>query len=138
LFRGGGTRQQLDDRIAPLMIEASLRLEQGERSRDRKLTRFCARLRARQIALWTFATTDGMKSGVEPTNNHAERVQRRAVLWRRRSFGCHSADGSRFVERILTVVQTLRLQKRSVLEFLTHAIEANRSGSPAPKLLAAG
>jgi transposase len=116
------------------MIETCLRLEKGERSRDKKLARFCVRLRARQAALWTFATTEG----VEPTNNHAERVQRRAVLWRRRSFGCHSADGCRFVERILTVVQSLRLQQRPVLPFLTQAIEAKRSGSPAPQLIAAG
>jgi hypothetical protein len=40
------------------------------------------------------------------------------VLWRRRSFGCHSADGSRFLERILTVAQSLRLQNRRVLDFL--------------------
>jgi transposase len=138
LFRGGGTRPQLDDRIAPLMIETSLRLEQGERSRDKKLARFCARLRARQIAMWTFATPDGIRQGVEPTNNHAERVQRRAVLWRRRSFGCHSADGCRFVERILTVVQSLRLQNRPVLTFLTQAIEAHRGGSAAPTLVAVG
>ena len=74
--------------------------------------------------MWTFVVVQG----VEPTNNHAERVQRRAVLWRRRSFGCHSADGCRFVERILTVVQTLRLQKRSVVQFLQEAIAAHRSG----------
>jgi transposase len=119
------------------MLETTLRLEQGQRSRDKKLARFCARLRERQIALWTFATTEGMAQDVEPTNNHAERVQRRAVLWRRRSFGCHSADGCRFVERILTVVQSLRLQNRPVLTFLAQAIEAHRIGLPAPTLVAA-
>jgi transposase len=139
LFRGGGiTPRQFDDRIASLMIEASLQLEQGTRSRDKKLARFCARLRQRQIALWTFATPEGLAHGVEPTNNHAERVQRRAVLWRRRSFGCHSADGCRFVERILTVVQSLRLQNRPVLAFLAQAIEAHRCRSKAPTLLVAG
>ena len=139
LFRGGGSsRQQFDDCIASLMLETAMRLEQGERSRDKKLARFCARLRKRQIALWTFATPKGMAHDVEPTNNHAERVQRRAVLWRRRSFGCHSADGCRFVERILTVVQSLRLQNRQVLPFLAQAIEAHRGGSQAPTLLAPG
>jgi len=69
-------------------------------------------------ALWTFVVVEG----VEPTNNHVERAQRRTVLWRRHSFGCPSAAGYRFVERILTVVQTLRLQERSVLQFLVASL----------------
>jgi hypothetical protein len=59
--------------------------------------------------------------GVEPTNNMAERALRRAVLWRRKSFGTQSETGSRFVERILSVVTTLRQQGRDVLEYLTGA-----------------
>lgn len=106
-------------------------LESGRRSRDRVLARFCERLTEVSVDLWTFVVTEG----VEPTNNHAERVLRRAVLWRRRSFGCHSAEGCRFVERILTVVQTLRQQKRSVLAFLTEAIQAHRTGTTAPRLV---
>jgi transposase len=58
------------------------------------------------------ALVDVRGNGLEPTNNRAERVLRRALLWRRRSFGCHSAEGCRFAERILTVVQTLREQQR--------------------------
>lgn len=86
------------------------------------------------LALWTFVTVEG----VEPTNNHVERAQRRAVLWRRRSFGSHSADGRRFVERILTVVQTLRLKGRSVLQFLHDSIDAHRSGLQRPALVLGG
>ena len=67
---------------------------------------------------------------VEPTNNHFERVQRRALFWPRRSFGWDSAAGYGFVERILTVVQTLRLQTGSVLQFLHEAIDALRSRIP--------
>jgi len=62
-------------------------------------------------------------------------VQRRAVLWRRRSFGCQSASGCRFVERILTTVETLRLQKRNVLEFLQESLVAHRAGSVLPRLV---
>jgi len=40
------------------------------------------------------------------------------VLWRKNAFGSHSAAGCRFVERLLTVVQTRRLQQRPILEFL--------------------
>jgi transposase len=132
LFRGGGcSRSQLDDEMFPLMLELLELLHKGERCRDPKTKRFCKRLLGVYPALWTFVVVEG----VEPTNNHVERAQRRAVLWRRRSFGCHSAAGCRFVERILTVVQTLRLQRRSVLHFLHEAIDAHRSGLPGPALV---
>jgi transposase len=135
LFRGGGcTRAELDDRMAPLMLALTEPLHQGLRCRNRKTKRFCARLLDVYPALWTFVVVEG----VEPTNNHAERVQRRAVLWRRRSFGCHSAAGCRFVERLLTVVQTLRLQERSVVQFLHGAIYTHRHGLPGPRLVLEG
>ena len=66
-------------------------------------------------SLWTFVRVEG----VEPTNNNAERPLRRAVIWRRKSFGTQSESGSRFVERILTVVTTLRQRGRDVLGYLT-------------------
>jgi transposase len=135
LFRGGGcSRAQLDKRMVPLLFELREVLLAGRRGRDRKTKRFCDRLLKVYPALWTFV----VEEGVEPTNNQVERVQRRAVLWRRRSFGCHSAAGCRFVERILTVVQTLRLQGRSVLQFLHQAIEAHRSGLQGPALTVEG
>ena len=80
--------------------------------------------------MWLFVSVEG----VEPTNNHAERVQRRAVLWRRKSFGCQSAGGCRFVERILTVIQTLRLHNRNALDYLGQAIAHHRQGQPGPML----
>ena len=46
--------------------------------------------------------------GDRPTNHQVEGPLSRAVLWRRRSFGTQSEKESRFVERILTVVTTLR------------------------------
>jgi transposase len=131
LFRGGGcTREEMDQRMVPLYFELLEVLRMGRRSRDQKLIRFCERLSDLYDHLWTFVVVEA----VEPTNNHAERVQRRAVLWRRRSFGCHSPDGCRFVERLLTVVQTLRLQKRSVVEFLYNTIKAYRAGQRTPSL----
>lgn len=94
-------------------------------------------------ALWTFARVDG----VEPTNNHAERTLRRAVILRSsgQGFGNHSDAGCRFTERLLTVVQTLRLQHRPVLDYLRQAVPsklrtslAHRATSPAPVLCAVG
>jgi transposase len=73
--------------------------------------------------------------GVEPTNKSAERPLRRAVLWRRRSFGTQSEAGSQFVERILTAVTTLRQQRRDVLDYLTAACAAAICHTPTPSLL---
>lgn len=52
------------------------------------------------------------------------------MLWRKNAFGCHSEAGCRFVARILTVVQTLRLQKRPILPFLYDSLSAHRAGHP--------
>ena len=84
-------------------------------------------------ALWTFAYVEG----VEPTNNAGERRIRHGVMWRKTSFGTDSPSGSRFVERILTVVTTLRMQGRNVLDYVTAACEAALHGRDAPSLLPA-
>jgi transposase len=82
-------------------------------------------------ALWTFTQVEG----VEPTNNVAERALRPAVLWRKGSFGSDSTAGSRFAERMLTVIATCRQQGRQLLAFLVAAGEATLRGTPAPSLL---
>ena len=129
--RGELDRAGLRARIERMACELQGVLEQGCRGADSKAATFCANLLVLYPALWLFATVDG----VEPTNNHAERILRGGVLWRKNAFGCHSAEGCRFVERMLTVVQTLRLQDRPVLDYLYRAIVAHRSGLPAPQLL---
>ena len=48
-----------------------------------------------------------------------------------------SAEGSRFVESMMTVVATLKQQQRNVLEYLTTACEAALRGEAAPSLLPA-
>jgi transposase len=134
-FRGGGlSRAQLKRRIAPVRQTLREWLELGCACKDSKAAAFCANVLAVEPALWTFIH----KEGVEPTNNHIERLLRSGVLWRKNAFGCHSEAGCRFVERILTVVQTLRLQKRPVLEFLHQSLLAHRQTQKAPQLLIAG
>lgn len=86
-----------------------------------------------QTAMWRFAEV----SGLQPTNNAAERALRRAVLWRKRSLGTQSWRGARFVERILTVVETLRGQGRSVFEYLTQVSRACLQNREAPSLILA-
>jgi hypothetical protein len=87
-------------------------------------------LKLRQ-ALWTCVR----HAGVEPTNNAAERAIRPGVLWRQGSFGTQSAEDSRFVEVMMTVVTTLKPQHRNVLDDATAACEAALCGQPAPSLL---
>ena len=131
---GGITREGLKERLAPVMARMNAVLVKGCRGDDPTVATFCGNLLELEQALWTFAREDG----VEPTNNHIERLLRRAVLWRKRSFGCQSEKGCRFVERILTVVQTRRLQGKSVLEYLHDALVASRAGLPCPKLAPEG
>jgi transposase len=129
--RGELDRTALQARLDLIARELQSVLEQGRSCADSKAATFCANLLALYPALWLFTTMEG----VEPTNNHAERILRLGVLWRKNAFGCHSPEGCRFVERMLTVVQTLRLQKRPVLDFLYRAIVAHRAGLPSPQLL---
>jgi len=131
LFRGGGNRAALQRELEPLRQAMRSWLEEGARCSDAKAAALCGNLRALEPALWTFM----YKKDVEPTNNHIERLLRSGVLWRKNAFGCHSEGGCRFVERILTVVQTLRLQKRPVLAFLYESLVSHRSSQPAPRLL---
>jgi transposase IS66 family protein/uncharacterized protein DUF6444 len=106
-------------------------LARGRVSGCAKTAALCEQLQELEPALWTFVRHEG----VEPTNNHAERVLRKAVLWRKKSFGCVSENGCRFVERILTVVQTRRLQGGSAWKLLQDSLRAYRSGQPAPRLI---
>jgi hypothetical protein len=117
--------------ILPLMARVSTLLQDGGAGADAKTQGTCRNLLKLEPALWTFV----WESGVDPTNNCAERPLRRAVLWRRRSFGTQSAAGSQFVERILTTVTTLRQQRRDVLDYLTAACAAAIRREPAPSLL---
>jgi len=83
-------------------------LEQAQQCADQKTARTCGKLLRVFPAMWLFVEF----SGVEPTNNCSERAIRHGVLWRKVSLGTHSEHGSRFVERILTTVATLRQQER--------------------------
>lgn len=82
-------------------------------------------------SLWTFGTT----SGVEPTNNAVERALRAGVCWRKMSYGTDSDQGSRFVGRILSVVESCRQHGRNLLTFLTQTIHAARDNATAPSLI---
>jgi hypothetical protein len=65
------------------------------------------------------------------------RAIRPGVLWRKGRFGMQSAQGSQFVEALMTVVATLQQQHRHVLAYMTEACQAAYTGVPAPSLLPA-
>jgi transposase len=117
--------------MTPLRREVERLLEAGSRCGAPKTAGTCRDILKWREALWTFVQV----AGVEPTNNTAERAIRPGVLWRKGSFGTQSAEGSRFVESMMTVVATLKQQQRNVLEYLTAACEAALRGEAAPSLL---
>src|SRR5918911_3364007 len=119
--------------MTPLRREIERLLEAGSRCGVPKTAGTCRDILKRREALWTFVQVDG----VEPTNNTAERAIRPGVLWRKGSGGAQSEEGSRFVESMMTVVATLKHQKRNVLDYLTAAHEAALHGEAAPSLLPA-
>lgn len=119
-----GMRQELVEAAA---IEIGTR----ETTPLAKTVRTCRNLLALETALWTFV----YQESVEPTNNSAERGLRFGVIWRDLTFGSQSDEGSRFVERMLTVNASLKSQGRSILDFLTESCLAARAGLQPPSLL---
>lgn len=119
--------------MRPIWEEVVGLLEIGTLLDHRKTRRTSHNILKVKQALWTFVD----REGVEPTNNSAERALRRGVIWRRRSNGTQSVNGSMFVERVLTAVMTLRQQKRDVLDYLDTACKAATLGNLAPSLLPA-
>jgi transposase len=111
--------------------QVGIRLREGINCAHSRTAGTCAAVLEHEDALWTFVSVEN----VEPTNNAAERLLRQAVLWRKKSFGTRSPRGSLYVERLLTVVATCRLQDRNVLEYLTSVCQATACQEPPPSLL---
>jgi transposase len=124
---GNLSRQRLETLmrpVRPVRQKVKKILQAGTESGHKRTRRTCSNILKVERSLWTFVCVEG----VEPTNNTAERALRRAVLWRRKSFGTQSESGSRFVGRVLTAVQTLRQQGRDVLEYLYGVCRSVLSG----------
>jgi transposase len=139
-FRDGTiTRTQFSAEVEPLRLRVKTLLTEGAaypiaRGENTPLTqtvRTCRRLLNLKPAMWLFVAVEE----VEPTNNDSERGIRTGVIWRKLSFGSQTEAGSLFVSRMLTVVATLRAQKRNVLEYMTESIQAAREGKSPPSLL---
>jgi transposase len=127
------TRSTFRSSMSPLRQEVERLLEAGSQCGVPTTAGTCRESLQRHEAWWTFVQVEG----VEPTKNTAERSIRPGVQWRKGSFGTQSAEGARFGESMMTVVATLKQQKRTVLAYLTAAHEAALRGEAAPSLLPA-
>jgi transposase len=117
--------------MTPVRKEIDHLLLRGKFSGNKRLVGMCHELYNNRQWLWTFVDVNG----IEPTNNTAERALRPAVIYRKLSFGTQSESGSRFIERMLTVTETCRLQNRSAYEYLIEAVTAYFSNQAPPSLL---
>lgn len=113
------SQKQYRIRIAKQKRKLEDRFLDGISSGSEELAGLCERLLDNFVHLWTFSSTEGM----EPTNNLAERDLRKLVLWRKKSYGTRSNRGQKFVERITSVVETLKKNSMSVMSFLTNAVK---------------
>jgi transposase len=134
LKQGQLSRARFREAIGPVRRAVRRALRRGLACDCSKTAGTCQELLAHEQWLWTFVRAEG----VEPTNNSGERAERQGVLWRKTSGGTESPQGSRFVERVLTVVHTCRQQGLNVLDYLGDCIRAQRQGRAPPPLLAGG
>lgn len=142
------TREDMQRILTPVREAVNALLLRGAFSGNARLVGMCRELYEHREWLWTFLEVEG----VEPTNNAAERSLRCVVttalgllppssvgglscFWRKLSFGTQSSEGSRFVETLLSVIETCRQQERSVLDHVTSAVTAHFHGQTGPSLL---
>ena len=128
---GQRSRKWFTAQISDLRRRVHRALSAGVRCGCSPTAGTCGELLAHESWLWTFTTVDG----VEPTNNAGERAGRFAVLWRKVGGRSDGPPGSRFIERIMTVVRTCREQGKDVLAYVESCCQAWRAGIPAPKLI---
>jgi transposase len=108
-------------------------VEAGERSQTPDLAGLCARVLDIWPTLWNFTE----HPDAEATNNLAERAIRHAVLWRKTSNGTQTDAGERFVERILSIRETCRLNDQPLHAYLVDVHTARLTGETIPTPLPA-
>ena len=132
IYQHTGDRRELKRRIRALrrQLKPILARHAGKAARYRHSRRFARNLLKLWPALWTFTDHEG----VQPTNNHAKRCLRRAVIARKLSLGSQSPGGERRTERLLSAHTTCRLQRRSLHTYLCDLFSAHARGDPVPLL----
>jgi transposase len=132
VFQHTSDRRQLKCTIRALQRQYKpiVRSFTSKRPRNKRCRGMARNLLKVWPALWAFASHDS----VQPTNNHAERALRSAVIYRKLSLGSQSQQDEQRVARLLSAHTTCRLQHRSLFAYLTDAITAHAHGEPAPLL----
>jgi transposase len=132
IYQHTGDRRELQRRVRALRRELKpiLRRYAAKTPRNKRTRGIARNLLKAWPALWTFATI----RGVEPTNNHAERALRGAVIYRKLALGSQSTGGERRLERLLSAHTTCRLQRRSLHAYLVDLLRAHARSDPLPLL----
>jgi transposase len=132
IFQHTGDRQELQLAVSALQHEFKplMRRYAGKAPRNKYCRGMARNLLKAWPALWTFAK----HPGIEPTNNHAERALRSAVIYRKLSLGSQSSNGEQRTAQLLSAHTTCRLQHRSLFVYLTDALAAHARGDPVPLL----
>jgi transposase len=125
-------RRELQHRVRVLQrqLKKILREHASKHARYRQSRRFARALLKIWPAMWTFAK----HPDVQPTNNHAERCLRGAVIHRKLSLGSQSETGEQRIARLLSAHTTCRLQHRSLHAYLIDVLTAHATGHPTPLL----
>ena len=130
--QGGIDREALLEHTEGIRAVVEKGLERGAcTDPSLKVARFCQHVWENRDALWTFLFVEG----IEPTNNHAERCLRPAVLWRKSYFGTRSDYGSEFVARTASVLMTCTLQSKNAFDYLCQTTQHYFAKTTAPPLL---
>jgi transposase len=131
-FTHTSDRHELKRQIRALQreLKPALRRFASKAARYKYVRRMARNLLKVWPALWTFAAVQG----VQPTNNHAERALRGAVIYRKLSLGSQSEDGEQRIARLLSASITCRLQRRSLHAYLVELLTAHARGDPLPLL----
>lgn len=132
VYQHTGDRRELKRQTAFLRreLKPALRRFAGKSPRNKYCRGMARNLLKAWPALWTFAAI----LGVQPTNNHAERSLRGAVIYRKLSLGSQSEDGEQRTARLLSASITCRLQHRSLHAYLIDLLNATARGKPPPRL----
>jgi hypothetical protein len=132
VFQNTGDRRELKRTIGALAREFKPLIAHYASKSPRH--KYCRRMARNLLKLWPALWTFARRKGVEPTNNHAERSLRGAVIYRKLSLGSQSEGGEQRIERLLSASVTCRLQRRSLFEYLSELIAAHARGDPVPSL----
>jgi transposase len=132
VFQHTADRQELQRTIRRLSREYKPIIHRygAKRARNKR----CRGMARNLLKAWPALCSFARHPGVEPTNNHAERALRSAVIYRKLSLGSQSEDGEQRTARLLSAHTTCRLQHRSLYVYLADALTAHARGDPVPLL----